>query len=77
MASLLRPPGSALSLESFGTIFGTSVVRHSSISVLGYYFARQTDQVEGKDWLWPSGMLLNRILGGQFLAQALPLAYPL
>jgi steroid 5-alpha reductase family enzyme len=32
---------------------------HGALSVLTYAAARTTDRAELKDWLWPSGMLLN------------------
>lgn len=59
ISSLLHPPGSALSTESFLHLYGTSVARHSSISAIVWAIAVKTDRAEAKDWLWPSGMLFN------------------
>jgi steroid 5-alpha reductase family enzyme len=32
---------------------------HSGLSVIAYMAARSTDRIEAKDWLWPSGQVIN------------------
>lgn len=51
---------------STGTLLGLaqagltpSLQFHGALSLLTYAAARVTDRVELKDWLWPSGMVLN------------------
>lgn len=36
-----------------------SIGFHSGLAVIVYAASRATDRVEGKDWLWPSGQVLN------------------
>lgn len=36
-----------------------SIGFHSGLAVVAYGISRATDRVEGKDWLWPSGQVLN------------------
>ncbi|KUJ09472.1 DUF1295-domain-containing protein [Mollisia scopiformis] len=36
-----------------------SIGFHSGLAVVAYAASRATDRVEGKDWLWPSGQILN------------------
>jgi len=38
-----------------------SLQLHSSLAVVAYLAGRVTDRVEVKDWLWPSGMVVNAL----------------
>ncbi|KAK4943550.1 hypothetical protein LTR10_016844 [Elasticomyces elasticus] len=49
--------GSLLGLAQAGLI--PSLQLHGALSLLAYGAARVTDRVELKDWLWPSGIVLN------------------
>ncbi|CAA9964826.1 DUF1295 domain containing protein [Pyrenophora teres f. maculata] len=56
-----------------------SLTLHSGLAVLAYGAARYTNRVEAKDWLWPSGQVVNawwsavgrRIAAGYSVSQAL------
>jgi len=55
-----------------------SLTLHSGLAVLAYGAARYTNRVEAKDWLWPSGQVVNawwsavgrRIAAGYTVSQA-------
>ncbi|KAB5560123.1 hypothetical protein GE09DRAFT_1115792 [Coniochaeta sp. 2T2.1] len=56
-----------------------SLALHSGLAVIAWSAARYTGRVEAKDWLWPSGQVINawwsavgrRVWSGLTLAQAL------
>ncbi|KAF2993270.1 hypothetical protein E8E13_001602 [Curvularia kusanoi] len=56
-----------------------SLTLHSGLAVIAYGIARYTNRVEVKDWLWPSGQVVNawwsaigrRLAAGLTLTQAL------
>ncbi len=43
----------------FKDTLAPSLALHSSLAVLAWAAGRATDRVEAKDWLWPSGLVLN------------------
>ena len=59
ISSFLNPPGSALSADSFARFLGTSLVCQLSISAIVWAIAATTDRAGLRNWLWPSGILLN------------------
>jgi len=57
-----RPYGPKLTTSSVGLLESTllpSFGIHSGLSIIAYGIGRATDRVEAKDWLWPSGQLIN------------------
>ncbi|KAK5204709.1 hypothetical protein LTR41_009565 [Exophiala xenobiotica] len=52
-------PSTGSTLGIAQTWLPPSLTFHSALSLLTYAAARATDRVELKDWLWPSGMVLN------------------
>lgn len=55
-----------------------SIQLHSGLAVIAYGFGRYTNRLEAKDWLWPSGQVINawwsaigrRVYAGLPLSQA-------
>jgi steroid 5-alpha reductase family enzyme len=62
---LLTPsknPNSLIDPAAVGIFRSTllpSIGFHSGLAVVAYAASRATNRVEGKDWLWPSGQVLN------------------
>ncbi|OCK84029.1 DUF1295-domain-containing protein [Lepidopterella palustris CBS 459.81] len=63
----------------FKDTLAPSLALHSGLAIIAYSAARYTDRVEAKDWLWPSGQVVNawwsavgrRVYAGYTLSQAL------
>ncbi|KAE8454652.1 hypothetical protein EG329_000275 [Mollisiaceae sp. DMI_Dod_QoI] len=52
-------PIDATAVGLFRSTLLPSIGFHSGLAVVAYAASRATDRVEGKDWLWPSGQVLN------------------
>ncbi|KIW10450.1 hypothetical protein PV08_11414 [Exophiala spinifera] len=52
-------PSTGSTLGLLQTALPPNLTFHGALSLLTYAAARATDRVELKDWLWPSGMVLN------------------
>ena len=57
-----KDPNSSIDPTAVGILRSTllpSIGFHSGLAVVVYAASRATDRVDGKDWLWPSGQILN------------------
>lgn len=62
----------------FKDTLGPSLTLHSGLALIAYGAARYTQRVEAKDWLWPSGQVVNawwsaigrRVAAGLTVSQA-------